>query len=87
MGIQRWYLVPKDLVGVDEVPEWCGLLYVHGRRTIAVKEAPERLVWDSHSEVKMLLSAIRRAELGVSFDKITARWEPAVVRTKKKVLP
>lgn len=34
-----WYLVPKDLVSVEEVPEYAGLMYVNGD-TITIEKWP-----------------------------------------------
>ena len=34
-----YYVTPKDLVKVEEVPEYAGLIYVDGSKVITVKEA------------------------------------------------
>lgn len=75
MGGQRWYLVPAGLVSADETPEWCGLAYAHPRRIEVVREAPERERWNARHEAQILMSAIRRMELGSRFNPRTARWE------------
>lgn len=36
--VQFWFVVPEDLVTVDEVPEWAGLLYF--------RENKERRLWE-----------------------------------------
>lgn len=84
MGGQRWYLVPAGLVTADEVPEWCGLAYAHARRIEIVKEAPERERWDARGEMQVLMSAIRRLELGSKFDAKTGRWETYEQRVKRQ---
>lgn len=84
MGGQRWYLVPDGLVTANEVPEWCGLAYAKGKRVIVMKEAPERERWDARGELQMLLSAMRRMELGSNFDPSTCRWESLMSREKRQ---
>lgn len=84
MGGQRWYLVPVGLVTADEVPEWCGLAYAHARRIEIVKEAPERERWDARGEMQVLMSALRRMELGSQFDAKTGRWESLAAREERE---
>lgn len=84
MGIQRWYLVPPDLVFEDEVPEWCGLAYAHPRSVEVIKQAPNRQKWDAVAEAQMLTSAVRRLELGSLFDRKTCRWESYTSRIARQ---
>ncbi len=37
---QYWFAVPKDLVGVDEIPGYAGLLYIDGEEVKIKKKAP-----------------------------------------------
>lgn len=39
---QFWYVTPRDLVTVDEVPEWAGLIYITKNYTeLSIKAAPK----------------------------------------------
>ena len=84
MGGQRWYLVPDEMVTAEEVPKWWGLAYVKKNRILIVKEAPEREKWDARGEAQMLMSAIRRIELGSQFDSSTCRWESLIARNLRQ---
>lgn len=84
MGGQRWYLVPSGLVRADEVPDWCGLAYAHSRRIEVVREAPERERWDARREAQVLMSAVRRLELGSRYDATTGRWETYTERVERQ---
>lgn len=76
MGRQRYYLTPAGLLAPEELPAGWGLLEAHGRRVQLVRPAEPREVYDHAGERSMLLSAIRRQELGVAFDRRRARWAP-----------
>lgn len=83
MGSQRWYLVPAGLVTAEETPEWCGLAYAHARRIEVIREAPERERHDAQDETRVLLSALRRQQLGALFDAKTGRWETYAERMRR----
>jgi hypothetical protein len=38
-----WYVVPEDLIGLDEVPEFAGLIYVSESGVVSIKRSPKRL--------------------------------------------
>lgn len=38
-----WYAVPKEMIDINEVPEWAGLLYVSENGRIDVIREPKRL--------------------------------------------
>jgi len=81
MGRQRWYLTPVGLVSADEVPEWCGLAYAHGRSVEVVRIAPHRADLDARATMNeniVACSAARRFQLGVAFDAKRGRFAPAM---------
>ena len=86
MGRRRYYLVPTDLVKVDEVPTWCGLAYTNGTSVKVVKEAPVREICASAAmtECSFLASAVRRWALKVPFDERRGRFETIEARSPTK---
>lgn len=84
MGRHRYYLVPASLIVPDEVPEHCGLLYASKRDIEVVREAPVRDAWDAVSEASFLCSAIRRTEIGSTYDSKTGRWESYQQRERRQ---
>jgi hypothetical protein len=73
MGSYRWYMVPGDLVRVDELPPNWGLLSVGSRRAVRVlaeSGSHERM---ASEEARVLYAAARRHQIGV-------RWIPGEYR-------
>jgi hypothetical protein len=63
LGLLRWYLAPRGLIPIEEVPEKWGLLEVlPGRSIIATKKAePQGRGYES--EITCLLSLLRRLDI------------------------
>lgn len=64
MGDYRYYLVPKGLITVDEVPEKWGLLEASAKGRIKILKKAER--WgacNKQSEVLLLVSLVRRLDI------------------------
>ena len=59
LGNNRYYLVPKGLVSIDELPPQWGLLEWNGTSITKVKEA-EDVVCENIGELAMLCSIMRR---------------------------
>lgn len=59
LGNNRYYLVPKGLVSIDELPPHWGLLEWNGTSITKVKEA-EYVVCENIGELGMLCSIMRR---------------------------
>lgn len=77
LGYSRYYMTPPGLIREDEIPSGWGLLEAHATRVKVVRRSqpfPDRAI---DSEVKMLLSCIRRigqtAPVGVSVKFYTYR--------------
>lgn len=87
MGEQRYYLAPAGLIGIRDIPEWCGFLEVHPSNVVAVvKVAPEREL-DVHAmrcERLMLQSACRRHECGSFFEPTLGLWETFSERLQRE---
>jgi hypothetical protein len=75
MGRFRYYLAPPGLLTAADMPEGCGLLELRGSRVVAMVDAKPRDEWDAEAEAGLLLSVVRRLELGVRHDRRTGRWE------------
>lgn len=76
-GQQRWYLTPPGLVRVAELPDGWGLLECHAGHVALVHPAAEAPFSESRaaSELPLLLSAIRRVNLGVNWDEDAGRFQ------------
>lgn len=76
MGQERWYMTSPGLVRADEVPDGWGLLEAHERRVTMALKPPgwAKCVGVFHDdpavyrqEMVLLLSALRRHQLGVEW--------------------
>lgn len=66
LGIERYYLVPKGLIKVEELPKDWGLLYATGRGVQIIKKAVAKrsmLERYAKNELPMLISLVQRAQL------------------------
>jgi hypothetical protein len=77
-GQERWYLVPLGLVRRSEVPEGWGLAEVRAGRVHRVVNPPPATLRHERMRMEMdlLLSAVRRHELGVEWRHEQARFAP-----------
>ena len=81
MGDWRFYLAPRDVIAVADLPSGWGLLHAVGSRVIATHGVPGNVGWHSSApfvgqkrcEVQMLYSALRRMVLRGHFEAI---YEP-----------
>lgn len=80
-GRERWYMTPPGLVRPDEVPEGWGLLEAHARIVRRIVEPSVRHEDSVRYDMEMLVSAMRRHQLGIVWHKDTARFEPYNQRT------
>jgi len=63
LGDQRWYLAPHGVIPVDKVPEKWGLLEWVGGINVLVIKKPELQEGNRDSEIKILLSVMRRLNI------------------------
>lgn len=71
MGDWRFYLAPRDVIAISDLPEGWGLLHAVGSRVIAKTGVPGNIGWHGDApfcgqkrcEVQMLYSALRRVVL------------------------
>jgi hypothetical protein len=67
MGDHRYYLTPKGLLDVEEIPNRWGLLEVKGNRVYKIKRSTIQKEKNFRSEQSLLVSCVRR--LGKDVDK------------------
>lgn len=81
MGKYRFYLCPKDLIKINELPENWGLIYVNDKGKARIKHNPYTStggnIWRNgfkdkcdKSEMQMMYSALRRLNLRGRIDEI-----------------
>lgn len=85
-GTHRWYMTPPGLVGEAEIPPGWGLLEVHSKIVRVVVRAQGVEEPARGDEITILLSAIRRHQIGVKwrhaearFDTVASALEPQVI--------
>jgi hypothetical protein len=64
LGDYRYYLTPQGLISVDELPEGWGLLECSGKRIRIVKQGSRFDEKNNRAETNILLSVLRRVEIG-----------------------
>lgn len=64
MGNYRYYLVPKGLVSVEELPEKWGLIEYNGEKARIKKQADWFIDSNDVAEIALLVSCIRRIGRG-----------------------
>ena len=63
MGLYRYYMVPRGLVTVDDLPEGWGLLEVTANKVFVVLKPRRFLKRNTQGETRMMISALRRLGL------------------------
>ena len=79
VGCERFYLVPRKLVSLDELPLGWGLLEHHNRRVAMVRPSRKNLRRDEgfRYEMNLLLASLRRVEIRIEPRTITdfLKWQ------------
>lgn len=87
MGAERWYLAPWAVLGAHMMPPGVGLAEIRrGRQRVIVTREPMPGVGPRHvdGELRLLVAAAQRHELGVRFDTSAARWEPMLIAEQRR---
>ena len=79
LGAERYYLAPRGMISVDELPQGWGLLEAHAREVAVVRRSkknlrsPEGLM----NEMNLLLASLRRVEVRIEPQTITdfLKWK------------
>jgi len=87
LGYERWYMTPQGLLNPEEVPVGWGLVEYTGSRCI-IKKKPSyyfQSIETARAEMKLLIAAARRYDLGIEFSSQTGKFKPQVRYRKPRV--
>jgi len=91
VGCERYYLAPKGLIRVDELPGGWGLLEVCGREIEKVRPSAKNLrsAIGFRSEMNLLLASLRRVEVRIEPQSITdfLKWKNRMAEYNRGALP
>jgi hypothetical protein len=91
VGCERYYMAPKELIRLEEIPSGWGLLEVSGREVEKVRASARNL--RSHIgfgyEMNLLLASLRRVEVRIEPQSITdfLKWKNRMVEYNRGRLP
>ena len=91
VGAERYYLAPRSLIAIDELPAGWGLLEVYGREIEIIKRAAKNLRSPAgfQYEMNLLLASLRRVELRIEPQSITdfLKWKNRMAEYNLGALP
>jgi len=91
VGCERYYLTPRGLVGIEELPAGWGLLEVWGRDIERVKISAKKLrsAVGFQNEMNLLLASLRRVEIRIEPESITdfLKWKNRMAVYNRGTLP
>ena len=91
VGCERYYLAPRGLVSIEELPASWGLLEVWGREIERVKESAKNLrsAIGFQNEMNLLLASLRRVEIRIEPESITdfLKWKNRMAQYNRGSLP
>ncbi len=91
VGCERYYLAPRGLIRVEELPAGWGLLEVCGREVERVKPSAKNLrtALGFQYEMNLLLASLRRVEVRIEPQSITdfLKWKNRMAEYNRGVLP
>jgi hypothetical protein len=91
VGSERYYLAPRGLIRVEELPAGWGLLEVSGREMERVKTSAKNLrsAIGFQYEMNLLLASLRRVEIRIEPKSITdfLKWKNRMAEYNRGPLP
>jgi len=91
VGCERYYMAPRGLIRVEELPAGWGLLEVCGRDIERVKTSAKNLrsALGFQYEMNLLLASLRRVEVRIEPQSITdfLKWKNRMAEYNRGVLP
>jgi hypothetical protein len=91
VGCERFYLAPKGLIAVDELPSGWGLLECCNRKVEMVRAAAKNLrtAIGFRYEMNLLLASLRRVEIRIEPQTITEflKWKNRMAEYNRGVVP
>lgn len=91
VGCERYYLAPKGMLRIEEIPARWGLLEVSGRDVAKVKASAKNLRSELGFgyEMNLLLASLRRVEVRIEPQSITdfLKWKNRMAEYNRGSLP
>lgn len=91
VGCERYYLAPKGLIRIEDLPAGWGLLEVCGREIERVKPSAKNLRSEAgfRNEMNLLLASLRRVEIRIEPESITdfLKWKNRLAEYNRGRLP
>jgi hypothetical protein len=91
VGCERFYLTPKELIGMNELPVGWGLLEYHNRMVKVVRAGVRNLRTGVgfRYEMNLLLASLRRVEVRIEPQNITdfLKWKNRMAEYNRGALP
>jgi hypothetical protein len=91
VGCERYYLAPRGLVRIEELPTGWGLLEVCGREIERAKASSKNLrsAIGFQNEMNLLLASLRRVEIRIEPESITdfLKWKNRMAEYNRGQLP
>lgn len=91
VGSERYYLAPKGLIRIEELPGGWGLLEICGREIQTMKRSAKNLRSNAgfQYEMNLLLASLRRVEVRIEPQSITdfLKWKNRMAEYNRGTLP
>ncbi|MGA7295643.1 MAG: hypothetical protein WBW53_09170 [Terriglobales bacterium] len=91
VGCERYYIAPRGLIRIDELPAGWGLLEINGRQIDKVKMSAKNLrsAEGFANEMNLLLASLRRVEVRIEPESITdfLKWKNRLAHYNRGALP
>jgi hypothetical protein len=91
VGCERYYLTPRGLIRIEELPTGWGLLEACGREIERVKASAKNLRSENgfRNEMNLLLASLRRVEIRIEPESITdfLKWKNRMAEYNRGRLP
>jgi hypothetical protein len=91
VGSERYYLAPRGMISVEELPAGWGLLEAGGRETEVVRRSAKNLrsTTGFQNEMNLLLASLRRVEVRIEPQSITdfLKWKNRMAEYNRGALP
>ncbi|HVO81142.1 MAG TPA: hypothetical protein VMT28_10445 [Terriglobales bacterium] len=91
VGCERFYLAPKGMIRVEELPSGWGLLEHHNRKVEMVQRSARNLRTDVgfRYEMNLLLASLRRVEIRIEPETITEflKWKNRMAEYNRGTMP
>jgi hypothetical protein len=91
VGCERYYMAPRGLIRIEELPAGWGLLEVRGQEIERVKVSAKNLrsATGFQNEMNLLLASLRRVEIRIEPESITdfLKWKNRMAEYNRGRLP